>query len=65
MSNAFKIINSTEEVPTSLRKDVMKSAESAVLALRFVQLFIGDYTATALENLKINTSENNSDHETD
>ena len=51
--NPFKIIESTEEAPKGLRDEVMKSTESAVLMLRFAQLFVGDYTATILANMKI------------
>ena len=53
MSNPFKIIESTEEAPKGLREEVMASTESAVLMLRFVQLFVGDYAATALVKMKI------------
>jgi len=57
MSNPFKIIESTEEAPKDLKVEVMKSTESAVLMLRFVQLFVGDYTAAALAKLKIEPKE--------
>jgi len=64
-TNPFKIIESTEEAPKDLRTDVMKSTESAVLMLRFVQLFVGDYAATMLAKMKIeqNKDQNNTDLE--
>lgn len=47
--NPFKIIEPREQVPENMRKDVMGSVKLAVLVLRFVQLFVGDYSAVILE----------------
>ncbi len=53
MSNPFKIIQPTEEVPDKVKGEVMGSIESVVLALRFVQLFVSDTAAVALTKMKI------------
>ena len=47
--NPFKIIEPREELPDNLKKEVMGSVKSLVLILRFVQLFVGDFSATLLE----------------
>jgi hypothetical protein len=47
--NPFKIIEPREQVPENMRKDVMGSVKMAVLILRFVQLFVGDYSSVILE----------------
>lgn len=58
--NPFKIIEPREEVPENLKKEVMGSVKSLVLILRFVQLFVGDFSATLLEKLS-KTSKNTND----
>lgn len=50
--NPFKIIQPREEVPDNLKKDVMGSVKAVVLVLRFIQLFVGDYTAVFLDKFK-------------
>ena len=42
--NPFKIIEPREEVPENLKGEVMGSVKAVVLILRFVQLFVGDFT---------------------
>ena len=54
MSNPFKIIESNEQAPEKVKKELKGSIENIVLILRFVQLFMGDYTAAILNNFKIN-----------
>ncbi|MCH2199498.1 MAG: hypothetical protein MK081_12025 [Flavobacteriales bacterium] len=49
--NPFKIIEPREELPENLRKDVMGSVKTVVLMLRFVQLFVGDFSAVIIEKL--------------
>ncbi len=60
MSNPFKIIQPTEEVPEKIKGEVMGSIDSVVMALRLVQLFVADSTAVALTNLKIDLDKDNS-----
>ena len=54
--NPFKIIEPREEVPATVKDDVMGSVKTVVLALRFVQLFIGDFTAVFIDMFKTNQS---------
>jgi hypothetical protein len=61
MSNPFKIIQPTEEVPDKVKGEVMGSIESVVLALRFVQLFVADTAAVALTNMKVDLTNTNSE----
>lgn len=49
--NPFKIIEPREQVPDHLKKDVMGSVKTVVLMLRFVQLFVGDFSAVILNKL--------------
>lgn len=58
--NPFKIIEPREEIPTSVKKDVMGSVKAVVLILRFVQLFVGDFTAVFIDKFKTNNPQNNS-----
>ena len=64
MSNPFKIIQPTEEVPEKVKGEVMGSIDSVVMALRFVQLFVADSTAVALTNMKIDIDNNHSESST-
>lgn len=50
-ANPFHIIRSTEEPPEHLRKEVIGSLRSAVLLMRFAQLFLADYANTLFEKL--------------
>ncbi|NNC84102.1 MAG: hypothetical protein HKN79_11045 [Flavobacteriales bacterium] len=51
--NPFKIIEPTEQAPESVRGELMGSIDNVVLMLRFVQLFVADTTAVALNKMKI------------
>lgn len=57
--NPFKIIEPREEIPASVKDDVMGSVKSAVLMLRFVQLFVGDFAAVFLDKFKTNNPKQN------
>ncbi|WP_306642280.1 hypothetical protein [Sanyastnella coralliicola] len=59
--NPFKIIEPREELPENLRKDVMGSVKTVVLMLRFVQLFVGDFSAVIIE--KLSRSNKSSDND--
>lgn len=50
--NPFKIIEPREQVPEYVKKDLMGSVKSIVLLLRFVQLFVGDFTTVFIDNFK-------------
>lgn len=50
-ANPFHIIRSTEEPPEHLRKEVMGSLRSAVLLMRFAQLFLADYANALFDKL--------------
>lgn len=50
--NPFKIIEPREQVPDTMKKEVMGSVKAVVLLLRFVQLFVGDYTTVFLDKFK-------------
>jgi hypothetical protein len=58
-SNPFKIIEPTEQAPESVKGELMGSIDNVVLMLRFVQLFVADSTAVALNNLKIDLESDN------
>ena len=52
-SNPFKIIEPTEQAPDTVKGELMGSIDNVVLMLRFVQLFVADSTAVALNKMKI------------
>ena len=60
-NNPFKIIRPTEEPPKELRKEVMGSVRTVVLILRFVQLFVGDYSSVLMNLFKTQTENDNKD----
>ena len=62
--NPFKIIEPREELPDNLKKEVMGSVKSLVLILRFVQLFVGDFSAILLEKFS-RTSDPKPDNDND
>jgi hypothetical protein len=51
--NPFKIISPTDEVPEGLRGEVMGCVKLLMLLMRFVQLFVGDYTNAIFDNIRI------------
>ncbi len=59
-TNAFKIIESDETAPENTKQELMSSVESLVLVLRFVQLFLGDYSSVLLDKFKSNNHIDNS-----
>ncbi|MGB1031863.1 MAG: hypothetical protein ACPGWM_04575 [Flavobacteriales bacterium] len=50
--NPFKIIEPREQVPETVKTEVMGSVKAVVLLLRFVQLFVGDFTTLCLDKFK-------------
>ena len=50
--NPFKIIAPREELNSDHKKEVIGSVKSIVLVLRFVQLFVGDYTSVLIDKFK-------------
>ncbi|NND77057.1 MAG: hypothetical protein HKN39_02600 [Flavobacteriales bacterium] len=50
--NAFQIIEPNEQPPENGKDQVMGSVKSLVLVLRFVQLFLGDYSSLLLGQMK-------------
>ncbi|MFK7756719.1 MAG: hypothetical protein AB8B53_07290 [Flavobacteriales bacterium] len=54
--NPFKIIEPREELPVCHKTEVIGSVKSVILVLRFVQLFVGDFTTIILDKLKTNAN---------
>ncbi|MFZ1694003.1 MAG: hypothetical protein WAT74_12455 [Flavobacteriales bacterium] len=52
-ANPFHIIRSNEEPPEALKQEVMGSVRTAVLIMRFAQLFLADYTQAIFEKLSL------------
>lgn len=50
--NPFKIIEPREEIPANVREEVLGSVKAIVLVLRFVQLFVGDFTSVMIDKMK-------------
>lgn len=55
--NPFKIIAPTDEVPEGLKGEVMGSVKVLMLAMRFVQLFVGDYANVLFDKVRIVSSD--------
>jgi hypothetical protein len=51
-NNPFKIIEPREQIPDSVKNDLMGSVKSVVLLLRFVQLFVGDFATVFNDKFK-------------
>ncbi|MCB0794342.1 MAG: hypothetical protein KDB88_06360 [Flavobacteriales bacterium] len=51
--NPFKIIRPADRPPETLRKDVMGSVRLMMLMMRFMQLFVADWSATVFENVRV------------
>lgn len=51
--NPFKIISPSEEVPEDLKAEVMGSVKLLMLAMRFVQLFLGDYANVLFDKVRL------------
>lgn len=52
-TNPFHIIRPTEEAPEHLRKEVLSSVRSAILLMRFAQLFLADYAHALFDKLSM------------
>ena len=51
--NPFKIIRSTDQPPGDLRKEVMGSVKFMMLLMRFLQLFVSDYSMAVFEKFRL------------
>jgi len=51
--NPFKIIRPTDQPPESLKKDVMGSVKFVMLLMRFVQLFVADFSISAFDKVRL------------
>lgn len=51
-NNPFQIIEPHEAPPENVKSELMGSVKSLVLVLRFVQLFLGDYSNVLLDKFK-------------
>ena len=56
--NPFKIIEPREVLPEGHKEEVLGSVKSIMLVLRFVQLFVGDFTSVFLDKFKTSTPSN-------
>ncbi|MBK9760253.1 MAG: hypothetical protein IPO90_09865 [Flavobacteriales bacterium] len=50
--NPFKIIRSTDQPPESLRKEVVSSVKFLMLMMRFVQLFVADFSLALFDKVR-------------
>ncbi len=50
--NPFKIIRSTDQPPESLRKEVVSSVKFLMLIMRFVQLFVADFSQVLFDKVR-------------
>ena len=50
--NPFQIIAPHEELPSEHKEEVMGSVKTLILMVRFVQLFVSDYTQTLISLFK-------------
>ncbi len=51
--NPFKIIRTTEQPPENLRKEVVGSARTVILMMRFLQLFLADQVNVLFEHVRL------------
>lgn len=49
----FKIIRSTEQPPEDLRKEVVGSARTVILLMRFMQLFLADQANVLFDHVRL------------
>ncbi len=49
----FKIIRSTEQPPEDLRKEVVGSARTVILLMRFMQLFLADQANVLFDHIRL------------
>lgn len=50
--NPFKIIRSTDQPREDLRKEVMTSVKFVMLLMRFVQLFVSDFSLAMFDKVR-------------
>ncbi|MBP7513594.1 MAG: hypothetical protein KA791_03545 [Flavobacteriales bacterium] len=50
--NPFKIIRSTDQPPEALRGEVVSSVKFLMLILRFVQLFVADFSQVLFDRVR-------------
>jgi hypothetical protein len=50
--NPFKLIRSTDQPPETLRKDVVSSVKFLMLLMRFVQLFVADFSMALFDKVR-------------
>jgi hypothetical protein len=50
--NPFKLIRSTDQPPETLRKDVVSSVKFLMLIMRFVQLFVADFSLALFDKVR-------------
>ncbi|HQV74786.1 MAG: hypothetical protein KBA60_04650 [Flavobacteriales bacterium] len=51
--NPFKIIRSTDLPPEHLKQDVVSSVKRIMLLMRFMQLFMSDYSMAVFEKFRL------------
>jgi len=51
--NPFKIIRSTDLPPEHLKQDVVSSVKRIMLVMRFMQLFMSDYSMAVFEKFRL------------
>ena len=50
--NPFKIIRSTDQPPEQLRGEVVSSVKLLMLVMRFVQLFVADFSSAMFDRVR-------------
>ena len=50
--NPFKLIRSTDQPPESLRSEVVSSVKFIMLLMRFVQLFVADFSLALFDKVR-------------
>ncbi|MBK6539762.1 MAG: hypothetical protein IPG10_00445 [Flavobacteriales bacterium] len=56
--NPFKIIRATDEPPASLRGEVVSSVKFVLLLMRFLQLFMADFSAAIFDKVRRTSADN-------
>lgn len=52
-TNPFQLIRSTDEPPPELRKEVVSSVKFVMLLMRFVQLFVADFSVSMFDKVRL------------
>lgn len=50
--NPFKLIRSTDQPPKELRAEVVSSVKFVMLMMRFVQLFVADFSLALFDKVR-------------